>query len=445
MYLLIPCLKNNGLLRASCTIPIIFGLIMKKVLIKNIGLLYQTRELAITKPLCGVEEMSDLPSIQNAYLAIEDGLIADFGSMDELAGIADWTNLDIIDAEGAIVGPGWIDSHTHLIFAETREGEYLDRLRGLSYQEIAEKGGGIINSAKKLQAKSAEDLFRDAETRAWQLIRQGTTALEIKSGYGLTLEAEIKMLEVAQRLKATLPITVKTTLLAAHAFPPEFKEDKEGYVSLIIEQIIPEVGRRKLADYIDAFCEEGYFTVDQTLRIVKAGMSHGLKPKVHVNQFTSLGSVEPLVKMGALSLDHLEEMSEADYAAMENKNTLAVGLPGCSFFLGIPYTPVKQMMERNIPIALASDFNPGSTPCGNMNTIHMLACTQMKLTPEQAINAATVNAACAMESHPAEGAISVGQKANLIFFAPRVKTLSYLSYSFGDNLVDKVMVGGEMV
>ncbi|MFT5337283.1 MAG: imidazolonepropionase, partial [Luteibaculaceae bacterium] len=197
--------------------------------------------------------------------------------------------------------------------------------------------------------------------------------------------------------------------------------------------------------YIDAFCEEGYFTVDQTLRIVKAGMAYGLKPKVHVNQFTSLGSVEPLVNMGALSLDHLEEMSEADYAAMENKNTLAVGLPGCSFFLGIPYTPVKQMMERNIPIALASDFNPGSTPCGNMNTIHMLACTQMKLTPEQAINAATVNAACAMESHPTEGAIGVGQKANLIFFAPRVKTLSYLSYSFGDNLVDKVMVAGEMV
>jgi len=416
----------------------------RKTLIKNIGLLYQTREVAPTEPLVG-KDFNELPQLANAYLAVEDGRIVDYGSMDELAGIADWRDLNIVDADGCIVGPGWVDSHTHLVFASTREGEYLDRLNGLSYQEIAQRGGGILNSVQKLRDKSEDVLFEEAKTRALEVMAQGTTALEIKSGYGLSTEAEIKMLKVAQRLKAALPITIKTTLLAAHAIPQEYSDNKEGYIQLIIDEIIPRVANEGLADYIDAFCEEGYFTVEQTLRVMQAGMEHGMKPKVHVNQFTTLGSVKPLVEMGAISLDHLEEMSEEDYAAMEGKPTIATALPGCSFFLGIPYTPVKEMMERSIPVALATDYNPGSTPCGNMNTIHMLACTQMKMTPEQAINAATVNAALAMESANDNGSISIGAKANLLFFKPKVKALSYLSYSFGEEHIEKVMVNGEFL
>lgn len=393
--------------------------------------------------------MADLPVLENAWLAVEDGKVADFGTMDTWPGISDWSGLVVEDAEGCAILPGWVDSHTHLVFAASREGEFVDRIHGLSYADIAAKGGGILNSARRLRETDEDVLFESALKRAHQLIRLGTTTMEIKSGYGLTLEGELKMLRIIKRLKSALPIEVKSTFLGAHALPPEFKDNKSGYVDHIINDMLPLVAQEQLADYIDAFCEEGYFSVADTERIMEAGLRYGLKGKVHVNQFTTLGGVEAAIRFGSRSIDHLEELSDADLDVLKahwsgnNGITLPVALPSCSFFLRIPYTPARRMLEAGLPLAIATDFNPGTTPSGNMNFVVSLACIQMRMTPEEAINAATVNAAHALDMGHKVGSLSIGHDANFLVTKP-ISSIAYLPYAFGENLVDKVFVAGEL-
>lgn len=413
---------------------------MSKVLIKNIKGLVQVRETP-KEPLKG-KGMAELPVLENAFLAIEDGRIVAYGSMKDWGGITDWRDLEVIDADGSYVLPGFVDSHTHLVFAASREEEFVDRIKGLTYQEIAEKGGGILNSARKLQKMSKEELFQAANQRLELLKRMGTTAIEIKSGYGLTVEAELKMLRVIKRLKQESDIPVKATFLGAHAFPPEFKDNHQGYIDLIVKEMIPAIKEEGLAEYIDAFCEKGYYSLEETEQVLEAGGASGLKPKVHVNQFNAFGGVELAVKYDALSVDHLEEMSDEDYKVLQNSNTIATSLPSCSFFLSIPYTPARKIIEKNIPLALATDFNPGSTPSGNMSFLLSLACIKQKLTPAEAINAVTVNGAFAIDVQDEVGSIDIGKRANLIITKP-IESLEYLPYSFGENCIDQVLVNGK--
>ena len=395
----------------------------------------------IDKPLRN-SELNSLNAIHNAYLIVKAGEIDDFGEMKNLKyNEEEFSN--IIDCSGKIILPTYCDSHTHLVFATSREEEFVDRINGLSYEEIALRGGGILNSAAKLKDADENELFEAAVKRLEGLIKLGTGAIEIKSGYGLTVDAEIKMLRIIKRLKTHFNIPIKATFLGAHAFPKEYKENKEGYIDLIINEMLPIIAKENLADNIDAFCEENYFSVAQTERIIKAGAQYGLKPKIHVNQFNALGGIEMSVRNHALSVDHLEEMTPEDYEKLSGSNTIATALPSCSFFLGIPYAPVKEMIDKNIAIALASDFNPGSTPSGNMNFVVSLACIQQKLTPEQAINAATINGAFAMEVANEVGSITLGKKANFILTKP-IKSIYYLPYSFGENCIDSVWIDGEM-
>ncbi len=411
-----------------------------KIVIKNIAELIQTEDTP-RKWVAG-RDMKNIRTIKDAFVEIEGGIITSFGSMDQWNGIEDWNNTEVIDAEGGMVFPTYCDSHTHLVFAASREGEFVDRINGLSYAEIAQKGGGILNSAEKLQNASEDELFENALSRLNELVQMGTGAIEIKSGYGLTLEEELKMLRVIKRLKENTDVTIKATFLGAHALPKEYKDNKEGYMDLVIDEMLPKVVEEKLADYVDIFCEEGYFTVADTKRLLEAANKFGIKGKTHVNQFNAIGGVKASVDLDALSVDHLEEMADEDYEALKGSNCMPTILPSCSFFLGIPYGPAKEMMKKGLPVALATDYNPGSTPSGNMNFVASLGCIQMKMTPEEVINATTINTAYAMGVEKELGSICIGKKANLFITKP-IPSYAYLPYSFGHNVIDKVMINGK--
>lgn len=385
------------------------------------------------------DEINILNGVENAYLITEGGSIIGFGKMSEIP--SDLDNYNVIDVDQKYILPTYADSHTHAVFAAPREGEFADRIRGLSYEEIAAKGGGILNSARKLRETDEDKLFEDAKTRIENLIKLGTGAIEIKSGYGLSVEGELKMLRVIKRLKDELPIPVKATFLGAHAVPTEYKSNPNGYIDLLIDEVLPVIGKEQLADYIDVFCETNYFTAEDTKRILDAGEKYGLKPKIHVNQFTSIGGIEVATKHSAVSVDHLEVMTENDIDILAHSNTMATVLPSCSFFLSIPYAPVKELIEKGATVTLATDFNPGSSPSGNMNFVVALACIKMRMTPEQAINAATINGAAAMELESEIGTITEGKKANFII-TKKINSLASIPYSFGENPIDSVYING---
>jgi imidazolonepropionase len=408
-------------------------------LITNIKELLQVRENSISK-VSGAE-MAILPTIKNAFLVIENNLITDFGSMENLPKIKADT---LIDANGKMVLPTWCDSHTHIVYAGNREQEFVDRINGMTYEEIANRGGGILNSAKKLNETSEEAIYNQSKARLEEIMHLGTGAVEIKSGYGLTVDGELKMLRVIQRLAQNYPITIKATFLGAHAFPITFKENHKGYIDSIINEMLPEIAKNKLADYIDAFCETGYFTVEETEQIMEAGIRYGLKPKIHVNQFNSIGGIQAGIKYKALSVDHLEIMTTEDIDALKSTETMPVALPSCSYFLSIPYTPAREMIKAGLPLALATDYNPGSTPSGNMNFVVATACIKMKMTPEEAINAATINGAYAMGISETHGSITIGKKANIIITKP-IPSYYQLPYAFGSNLIDSVYLEGKIL
>ena len=408
-------------------------------LLINIKELLQVRETALAK-VSGAE-MAILPTIKNAFLLIKDNLIADFGTMDNVPKIA---TDKIIDATGKIVLPSWCDSHTHIVYAGNREQEFVDRINGLTYEEIANRGGGILNSAKKLNETSEEEIYEQSKLRLEEVIHLGTGAVEIKSGYGLTVEGELKMLRIIKKLAENYPITIKATFLGAHAFPIEYKDNHQGYIDLMINKMLPEIAKNKLADYVDVFCETGYFTVAQTQQIIEAGIKLGLKPKIHVNQFNSIGGIQAGIKYNALSVDHLEVMKPEDIEALKNTETMPVALPSCSYFLSIPYTPAREIITAGLALALATDYNPGSTPSGNMNFVVATACIKMKMTPQEAINAATINGAYAMGISETHGSITAGKKANLIITKP-IPSYYQLPYAFGSNLIDNVIIEGEII
>ena len=409
------------------------------LLIINIKELLQVRETNVT--IVKGNDMKILPTIKNAYVLIDYDTIVEYGSMDDYENIeAD----EVIDAEGKIVLPAWCDSHTHLVFAGDRSQEFVDRINGLTYEEIAARGGGILNSAEKLQNTSEDELYEQSLKRLNAVIKLGTGAIEIKSGYGLTVDAELKMLRVIKRLSKESQVKIKATLLGAHALPKEYKDNKSAFVDLVINEMIPKVSKEHLAEYIDVFCEKGYFSLEDTERILNAGVEHGLIPKIHVNQFNAFGGVALGVKYNALSVDHLEELNNEDVDALKNSKTMPVALPSCSYFLSIPYTPARQIIDAGLPIALATDYNPGSTPSGNMNFVVSTACIKMKMTPEEAINAATINGAYAMGISNQYGSICRGKKANLII-TKEIPSYHYLPYAFGDNLIDKVIINGRIV
>lgn len=410
-----------------------------KTLIINIKELLQIREAGITK--VSGKEMSGLPLINNAFLLIENNLIADFGTMDNCP---DSTGVQVIDATDRAVLPAWCDSHTHIVYAGNRVQEFVDRINGLSYEEIANRGGGILNSAKRLNETTEEDIYLQSKSRLEEIMQQGTGAVEIKSGYGLTVEGELKMLRVIQRLKKEYPIAIKATFLGAHAFPTEYKENHSGYIDLIVNEMLPKIAEEKLADYIDAFLETGYFSIEETERIMEAGKKYGLPAKIHVNQFTAINGIEACVKYDALSVDHLEIVTDEDIEALKNSSTMPVALPTCSFFISIPYTPARKMLDAGLPLALATDFNPGTTPSGNMNLVVATACIKMKMTPEEAINAATLNGAYAMGLSETHGSITKGKIANLIITKP-VASYYQLPYAFGSNLIETVLIEGKVI
>lgn len=408
---------------------------MKKLLIKNIKALLQVGE-EIPAVLRG-KEMATVPQIENAFLALEDGVVVAYGSMDDWEGISDWRDLEIIDAEGKYVLPAFCDSHTHLVFARSREEEFVDRIKGLTYEEIALKGGGILNSARRLAEMSEDELFDQANKRLTLLKSYGTGAIEIKSGYGLSVEAELKMLRVIKRLKETSGIAIKATFLGAHAFPKEFKENHRAYIDMIIHEMLPAVEKDNLADYIDIFCERNYFSVEEMEEILTAGKKYGLQAKVHVNQFTVMGGIKKAIELGALSVDHLEEISEEDIAALKLSATIPTLLPSCSHFIGIPFGDARRMIDEGLPVSLASDFNPGTTPSGNLSFVWSLACVKMKMTPEEALNALTVNAAYAMGLSETHGKIALGRKSPILI-TKQIPSIAYIPYAFGDQHIEQI-------
>lgn len=409
------------------------------LLIINIKELLQVRESNILK--VSGSEMKELPTIKNAWLLIEDNKIADYGSMENIPEIAaDKT----IDATGKIVLPTWCDSHTHIVYAGNRELEFADRINGLSYEEIANRGGGILNSAKTLQDTPEDEVYEQSAKRLEEVMKLGTGAVEIKSGYGLTEEAELKMLRVIRKLRENYDLPVKSTFLGAHAIPKNYKNDPDAYMDLVINEILPEVAKEDLAQYIDIFCEKGYFSLDDTHRLLSAAREYGLKPKIHVNQFNAIGGVKAGVEHDALSVDHLEVMNDEDIEVLKGSQTMPVALPSCSLFLSIPYTPARRILDAGLPLALATDFNPGSTPSGNMNLVVSLACIKMKMTPEEAINAATINGAYAMELSETHGSITKGKFANFII-TKEIPSYTFLPYAFGTNSIDSVYINGKIV
>ena len=410
-----------------------------QTLIINIKELLQVRETSVEK--VSGSEMGILPTIKNAYLLIDNETIAGFGSMENCPKIhPDKT----IDASEKTVLPTWCDSHTHLVYAGNREQEFVDRINGLTYEEIAFRGGGILNSAKKLNETSETEIYNQSKIRLEEIIQQGTGAVEIKSGYGLTIEGELKMLRVIKKLAQNYPITIKATFLGAHAFPTEYKENHSAYIDLLLTEILPRIAADKLADFIDVFCETDYFSVEETERIMEAGKKYGLRSKIHVNQFTAISGIAACVKHNALSVDHLEIVTDEDIEALKNSETMPVALPTCSYFISIPYTPARKMIVAGLPLALASDFNPGTSPSGNMNFVVATACIKMKMTPEEAINAATINGAYAMGISATHGSITIGKKANLIITKP-INSFYELPYAFGNNLIEKVILEGKVI
>lgn len=416
---------------------------MKSILITNIKRLYGITRTGVLKK--SGSEMSEFASIEQAWLYIENGMIRSFGShaadQDQLASVS---CDEVIDATGKYVLPSFVDSHTHLVFAATREEEFVMRIKGKSYEEIAIAGGGILNSAKKLQAMSEDELYESAWQRLNEVIRQGTGAIEIKSGYGLTVKDELKILRVIQRLKKVSPIAIRATFLGAHAVPAEYKQNRNAYIDLVVNEMLPQVAAEKLADYCDVFCDQGFFTVEETDRILQAAASYGLKAKIHGNELGYTGGVQVAVKNNALSVDHLEYTGDAEIACFKQGDTMPVGLPNCSFFLGIPYAPGRKMIDAGLPFCLASDYNPGSSPNGRMSFVVSLACTQMKLTPEEAFNAATINGAYAIELSDTHGSIAAGKVGNVIITHP-VPSLAFLPYHFGSDSIDAVVVNGAVV
>jgi len=389
------------------------------------------------------KELAELPVTENAYLVIEAGSIAEYGEMSSIQNSTLKTQ-NKIDAAGQMVLPCWCDSHTHLVFASSREEEFVDKIKGMSYAEIAARGGGILNSARKLNDTSEDELFSNAWRRLEEVSKLGTGAIEIKSGYGLTIEGELKMLRVIKKLKERSVLSIKATFLGAHTYPLEYKENHQGYIDCIINEMLPVIAKEKLADYIDVFCETGFFSPEETETICRAGMGYGLKPKLHANQLSPSGGVEVGVKLKALSVDHLETVDEKTIETLGTSETIGTLLPTAAFFLRMPFPPARKLIDAGCAIALASDYNPGSSPSGNMNLVISMACIQMKMLPEEAINAATINGAYAMELQNEVGSIAVGKKANLIFTKP-IPSLAYLPYSFGTSLIEKVMINGEFI
>lgn len=407
-------------------------------LLINIKELIQVRDTDVLK--VSGEEMKILPTIKNAFLYLENDRIVDFGTMENVPSVAD----KVVDCTRKMILPTWCDSHTHIVYAGNREQEFVDRINGLTYEEIANRGGGILNSAKKLQETDENALYEQSAKRLEEIMALGTGAVEIKSGYGLTVEAELKMLRVIQKLKENYNLPIKATFLGAHAFPTTYKDNKEGYIQEIITKMLPKVAEEQLAEFVDAFCETGYFSVEDTDRILEAAQQYGLTPKVHVNQFTTIGGVQISVKHNALSVDHLEVMSPEDITALQGTKTMPVALPSCSYFLSIPYTPARDIINAGLPLALATDFNPGSTPSGNMNFVVATACIKMKMTPEESINAATINGAYAMNLAQEVGSITKGKKANFIL-TKEIPSYGFIPYSFGTNLIDTVFINGKEV
>lgn len=418
---------------------------MMTTLVKNIKQLVGVRE---ENKLLRGQELSELSCIDNAYLVIEDGVIVEYGNMKELRD-SKFEIRNSFDALGQFVLPCWCDSHTHLVFAASREAEFVDRINGKSYAEIAAKGGGILNSAKKLDEMSETQLFELSWQRLEEVARLGTGAVEIKSGYGLTMEGELKMLRVIKKLKERSSLSIKSTFLGAHAFPIQYREDHEGYIDSIVNEMLPVIAAEKLADYVDVFCETGFFSPAEMETICRAAMSYGLKPKLHVNQLHSIGGIQTGVKLNALSLDHLETLTDEDIKSMSGSSAerwegVSTLLPTAAFFLGMTFQPARKLIQAGCAIALASDYNPGSSPSGNMNLVVAISCFGMKMLPEESINAATNNGAWAMELQNEVGSITIGKKANLIFTKP-IPSLAYLPYSFGTNLIDKVMIKGQFL
>ena len=409
---------------------------MSKLII-NIKELAQIRDSKIS--FASVSQMNEIPSIKNAFLLIENGLISDFGKM---SNIPKEKPFEIIDANGRTVLPAWCDSHTHAVFTGSRSDEYIDRIKGLSYQEIADKGGGILKSANQIQNISKNDLYEESKKRIYNLVKQGTGCIEIKSGYGLNYNSELKMLNVIKDLKESLPIEIKSTFLGAHAFPKELS--KSEYFDLVINKMLPDFAAKSLMDYVDIFCEKNYFTANNTEQLIKEAKKYNIPAKIHVNQFNSIGGIKIAVRNKAVSVDHLEVVNEQDIIELKKGSTIPVLLPGCSFFLGIEYAPAKKLLSNNIPFAIASDFNPGSCPTGNMNFIISLACNKLKLTTEQAINAATINGAYSMGLSDVSGSITKGKLANLLI-TKNIESLNELPYYIGDNLIDKVLIRGREI
>lgn len=413
---------------------------MHKTLFTNVGQLVNVRE---HDQLLRGKSLADLPVIRNAWLLVEDTIIADYGSMDQVP-----TNVSSIDntfdLTGRLLLPAWCDSHTHLVFAATREEEFVDKINGLTYAEIAAKGGGILNSAAKLKETSEDELFLQAWKRLEQVSKMGTGAIEIKSGYGLSTEGELKMLRVIKKLKEKSRLLIKSTFLGAHAYPLDYKNDHQSYINLIIQEMLPKIAQEKLADYVDVFCENNFFSPEETVQICNAAKQYGLKAKLHANQLHASGGVQAGVAVDALSVDHLESMDDEAIQLLAGVNTIGTMLPTAAFFLRMQYPPARKMIEAGVAVALASDYNPGSSPSGNMNLVVAMACIQMKLLPEEAINAATLNGAFAMELQNEVGSIRRGKRANLIVTMP-VKSIAYLPYSFGENWIERMMIGGEFV
>lgn len=416
---------------------------MSSHLLYNIRQLVNTR--AESRPLRG-DELAELPVIEDAWLHIEDEHIAGFGPMAELPpALASLRNTpSSTDAVGRLVLPAWADSHTHLVFAGSRESEFVDKIQGLSYAAIHARGGGILNSARRIAETPEEVLFTEAWQRLQELTGTGTGAVEIKSGYGLTVEGELKMLRVIKKLKQRSKLSIKATFLGAHAYPEHFRQDHQAYIDLIIDEMLPVIAAEGLADYIDVFCEEGFFSPAETETILRAGARYGLAAKIHANQLNLSGGVETGVRLGALSVDHLEMMDASAIAALAGSDTIGTLLPTAAFFLRMPYQPARALIDAGCAIALASDYNPGSSPSGNMNFVVSIGCIQLRLLPEEAINAATLNGACAMSLGDRLGSITPGKWANLIVTRP-VPSLAYLPYSFGNNLVERVMIRGEFI
>lgn len=409
---------------------------MASLLIKNIKQLVGCSNPV--EPLRGIE-LSNLKIIKDAYVIVEDDEVVGFGLMCDLKNESAFS--EIVNVSGKFLLPAWCDSHTHIVFPATREEEFIDKLKGLSYAEIAAKGGGILNSARKLNYATEDELFNSAWKRLEQIKLLGTGAVEIKSGYGLSVESEIKMLRVIKKLKEKSSLQIKSTFLGAHTFPIEFKENHQGYIDLIINEMLPIIAAEKLADYIDVFCETGFFSAEETETICKAGMSYGLKPKIHANQLNLSGGTQIGVKLGAISVDHLETMDDEAIQILAQSNTIGTLLPTAAYFLRMPFQPARKLIDANCAIALASDYNPGSSPSGNMNIVVSMSCIQMKMLPEEAINAATINGAFAMELNKEVGSIAIGKKANFFITKP-MNSLAYFPYSFGENLIESVFING---